>query len=85
MSSNRLLSSLRAFNDARFAVSLNKNEIFKYLEMLEGLEGCQVDILQEVVGHVQHPHLRAEVEGVGGEVAQPVASQTEPVELFEVR
>lgn len=65
---------------------LNKNdEIFEYLEMLEGLEGCQVDMFQEVVGHVQHPHGGAEVEGVGGEVAQPVAGQAEAVELFEVR
>ena len=51
--------------------------------MLQGFESRLVDVLQEVVGHVQHLDVQAMCERLGSEVAQPVASQTEAVELLE--
>ena len=51
--------------------------------MLEGFKSRQVDVLQKVVGHVQHLDVQAMNERLRSEVAQPVASQAEAVELLE--
>ena len=51
--------------------------------MLEGFKRRQVDVLELVAGHIEHLDVQAMNERLRSEVAQPVASQAEAVELLE--
>ncbi len=41
--------------------------------MLQGRESLLINVLEEIVGHVEHPDVDAVVEDGVGEVPQPVA------------
>ncbi len=51
--------------------------------MLQRLESGQVDVLQEVIGQVEHFDVCRLLEGVRGQVAQAVPSQPQSVERLE--